>query len=218
MRTLFVGDVHGCAQALDALVGAAHPERLILLGDLFTKGPDPRGVWERIAAWKPECVLGNHDAKVLRMWEDRAPGKVQDCCRKLPEAAREYLAALPSFIEGVHAGRPWIAVHGGLHPTLGRAGTDPVTAYLLRRWPDNNDEANPFWWQIYTGEARVFYGHDALRGLQVHERTVGLDTGCCYGHALSGYLLETEEVLQFSLDGERIAPPRPWRFSPTSPA
>ncbi len=50
-RTLFVGDVHGCADELDKLLRKARPTRVVLLGDLFTKGPDPRGVWSLIREW-----------------------------------------------------------------------------------------------------------------------------------------------------------------------
>ena len=42
--TLFVGDVHGCAAELSELIRIARPRRLILVGDLYTKGPDPAGV------------------------------------------------------------------------------------------------------------------------------------------------------------------------------
>ena len=208
MRTLFVGDVHGCATALGALVQEARPERIILLGDLFTKGDDPLGVWQRVSDWKPECVLGNHDARMLRVWGDDALGRAQAVCRALPEAARDWLAAVPSFIHGVGAAGPWIAVHAALHPTLGVAGTDRRLAYLTRRWPDDVDLNNPFWWQIYTRTERVFYGHDAMRGLQVRARTIGLDTGCVYGGALTGFLLEEERVVQVRPDGQLIHPPQ----------
>ena len=207
-RTLFVGDVHGCARALDALVTRAKPDRLILLGDLFTKGPDPQGVWARVADWRPECVMGNHDARMLRMWGLAMESKAAATAARLPEAARVWLEARPSTISGEHDGRPWIAVHGGLHPTAGIFGTDPVMGYLLRRWPDDTSLAQSFWWQLYRRRERVFYGHDAMRGLQVRPHTVGLDTGCCYGHALSGYLLEEEQVVQVRPDGAPIDPPQ----------
>ncbi len=208
MRTLFVGDVHGCAQALDAMVTRARPDRLVLLGDLFTKGPDPLGVWERVAAWQPECVMGNHDARMLRVWGAPDGGRAAATCALLPDAARAWLEDLPSWITGVHAGRPWIAVHAGLDPELGIDGTDPVQAFLVRRWPDDLDLANPFWWQRWQRSERVFYGHDAMRGLQVRAHTVGLDTGCCYGNALSGYVMEEAEVVQVRPDGTPVEPPQ----------
>ncbi len=189
------------------MVASTKPDRLVLLGDHFTKGPDPLGVWERIADWKPEAVLGNHDAKMLRVWGSEAPGRAEDTCRKLPDEARAWLGGLPTAIEGAHEGVPWIAVHGGLDPIRGLEGTDSARRYLMRRWPNDLDLQNPFWWQLWFRPEHVFYGHDAFRGLQAHARTTGLDTGCCYGNALSAYLLEERRLLQVRPDGTPIDPP-----------
>ena len=44
MRTIIIGDIHGCDQKLHALLDKAHPgaeDRLILLGDLFDRAPNP---------------------------------------------------------------------------------------------------------------------------------------------------------------------------------
>ena len=189
-RTLFVGDVHGCAQELALLLEATAPRRVILLGDLFRKGPDPAGVFALIEARRCEAILGNHDLRTLKNWgEDKAS-------RQLPARARAWLAALPLSLSGRRPdGQPWIAVHAGVHPTLGLAATPRSQAVSMRRWPDDADPANPFWWQRYTGEALVIYGHDAMRGLQDHRpRTLGLDSGCVYGGALTGYLLEDDAL------------------------
>ena len=85
-RTLFVGDVHGCAEELKRLLKKARADRVILLGDLFTRGPDPRGVWKLIEKWEAEAVLGNHDQAVLSTW---TPGK------QLPKRAFRWLARQP---------------------------------------------------------------------------------------------------------------------------
>jgi hypothetical protein len=68
-RTLFVGDVHGCADELAALLAAAQASRVILLGDLFRKGPDPAGVFALIEEHGCEVILGNHDLNLMN--EDR---------------------------------------------------------------------------------------------------------------------------------------------------
>jgi hypothetical protein len=192
MRTVFVGDVHGCATALRRVLAAARPERVILLGDLFAKGPDPLGVWRIIEETHAESVLGNHDAKMLQVWGQPGEGKHTQACQALPPAARDWMAGLPLFLPGPG----WVAVHAGLHPYLGRAGTDRRTALTVRRWPDDTDPATPFWWELYEGAERVIYGHDAIRGVQVHPRTVGLDSGCVYGNVLSAWVLETGELVQ----------------------
>jgi hypothetical protein len=192
VRTLFVGDVHGCSGPLRALIAQARPDRLILLGDLFAKGPDPAGVWDIIREYRAESVMGNHDARVLDLWNIPGDSPHQRAAQALPREAEAWIAALPLFLYGPC----WIAVHAGLHPTDGVAGTTKRMAVTMRRWPDDRVDDNPFWWRLYTRPERVFYGHDAVRGLQVHPHTIGLDSGCVYGGPLSGYLLEEERVVQ----------------------
>jgi len=183
--TLFVGDVHGCAAELAALIDLARPDRLILVGDLYTKGPDPLGVWRIIQEQRAEAVLGNHDDAVLRKWSRG---------RELPPSAFAWLRARPLFLEGPG----WLCVHAGIDPSRGPAATSRDQALTLRRWPDGDERSpNPFWWELYQGDALVIYGHDARRGLMDRRpRTLGLDTGCVYGGALSGYLLEEGRILR----------------------
>jgi len=67
-RTLVLGDIHGCPAALDAVIEAADPrseDTLIALGDYTDRGPDSRGVIDRLLALRERCRLiairGNHD-------------------------------------------------------------------------------------------------------------------------------------------------------------
>ena len=185
-QTLFIGDVHGCAEELAALLAQARATRIILLGDLFTKGPDPDGVWALIQQHPIEAILGNHDDFVLRRWDQRGQ-------RLAPPDAIDWLRALPLTL----AGPGWLAIHAGLCPAAPHlAATSRQQALHLRRWPDDSDEAHPFWWQLYDGAPLILYGHDARRLLQDHRpRTLGLDTGCVYGGHLTGYLLEDDRLL-----------------------
>lgn len=82
-----IGDVHGCASELRALltqlgwnieydgtaaVGASHPEgrQAVFVGDLVDRGPDTPGVLRlvmgMVAAGNALCVSGNHEAKLVR--------------------------------------------------------------------------------------------------------------------------------------------------------
>src|SRR6516164_5739583 len=70
MRTVIVGDVHGCLDELLALVercGDPGDTRYVMVGDLVAKGPDSKGVVAWARASNVEAVLGNHDAAVLRV-------------------------------------------------------------------------------------------------------------------------------------------------------
>jgi hypothetical protein len=185
MRTLYVGDVHGCSAELAWLLKMAQADRVVLVGDLFTKGPDARGVWKLIRRYEAEAVLGNHDALVLRRW--RTVGKALD----LPRAARDWLESRPLWIE--EPGR--IVVHAGIHPQLGLAGTTREMALHMRRFPGRSD-ADPFWYATWKGPRQVVFGHDAMRGLVRGEHYLGLDTGCVYGGKLTGWLAEEDEILQ----------------------
>jgi serine/threonine protein phosphatase 1 len=67
-RTLAIGDMHGCTRALDTLLGAVQPapgNTLITLGDYVDRGPDSRGVIDRLLALAQTVQLialrGNHD-------------------------------------------------------------------------------------------------------------------------------------------------------------
>ncbi|MGR3371552.1 MAG: metallophosphoesterase [Pseudooceanicola nanhaiensis] len=79
-----IGDVHGCADALEALLAriAARPDaaraRLIFVGDLIDRGPDSAAVLARIRAMteaEPDrviCLKGNHEAMCLEALESPA--------------------------------------------------------------------------------------------------------------------------------------------------
>lgn len=196
MRTLVVGDVHGCASELETLVELANPTRLILVGDLFSKGPDALGVWEVICRHSAEAVLGNHDTYMLDCWDDVLAGKgkgpAADAIHLFggaQQAVRDWLEALPLFLTVGGC----MVVHAGLDPQLGVAGTTRKQATTMRKHPAGGPL---FWWEQYRGEQLVIYGHDAVRGLQDHRpHSLGLDTGCVYGRALTGFLIEQDEIL-----------------------
>lgn len=201
MTTLIVGDVHGCSDELAELVGQVRPERVVLVGDLFTKGPDPAGVWAQVRDGGWRAVLGNHDDRLLTAIDegrdDRLARATIAALDAFDPAWLPWTRALPLFLEV--AG--FTVVHAGLHPSGDLAATRRDLALVMRRWPDDSDERNPFWYEVYTGTRRVVFGHDAMRGLVRVERggrthIVGLDTGCVYGGALSGYVPEDDRVVQ----------------------
>lgn len=184
-RTLFVGDVHGCSDELEILLEKVKPTRVILVGDMFTKGENPLQVWALIQKWEMEAVFGNHEEKVLC---DYQKGRFQE----FPKEMIDWIQKLPLWIEE----EEFFIIHAGVHP-FDRNRTSRLTALIVRRWPNGKNPKNPFWWELYRGDKLVIYGHDAKRKLQDHRPfTLGLDSGCVYGGHLTGYLLEEDSLIQ----------------------
>ncbi|MFA6108659.1 MAG: metallophosphoesterase [Candidatus Latescibacterota bacterium] len=214
MSTLFVGDVHGCARELNALLERAGfspgTDRLLLTGDAFARGPEPLEVWRLIERLGPQMVLGNHDDRLLRQLQalqqgeetrGRKPDHQATLTALQPVVARllPWLEGLPLFV--VEKG--FLLVHAGIHPTAGLAGTSREELLSIRTWPPVEEDNGSRWHQVCPPQERLLiFGHDAPGGLVVKRRPdgtpwlLGLDTGCVYGGQLSGYLLEEDRVVQ----------------------
>ena len=79
-RTIAIGDIHGCSAALDALIDAIRPrpeDTIVTLGDYINRGPDSRGVLDRLIDLGRRCrlvpLLGNHDQMLLDVRSGRYP-------------------------------------------------------------------------------------------------------------------------------------------------
>lgn len=128
MKTIVVGDIHGCIDEFKELLHDViiPGDRLILLGDLIDRGPDPAAVVALAKALGAKCVMGNHEEKALR-WrrherkrkEDpkhyKNPMRGIDQTRleqwaKIPDEHWDWIATWPTFVRirdnyiGVHAG------------------------------------------------------------------------------------------------------------------
>lgn len=138
-----VGDVHGCARELSDLLKKARERmsrfQLVLVGDLFTKGPDPVGVYEIIQENQALCIKGNHD---WALWASIVQAQKKGL-QSLPEhtqqtlhliryhkrAVFDLLSSLPHGYTSTVAPRvqrkgwedeyPLVIVHAGIDPSRG---------------------------------------------------------------------------------------------------
>ncbi|MFY0583024.1 metallophosphoesterase [Cystobacter fuscus] len=200
-RTLFIGDVHGCAEELDALLeecGHRPGERVVLVGDLVAKGPDSAGVVRRARERGMLAVRGNHDEHVLRWHKGLMPKH-----KKLKPEHKQVLDTLTdadwAYLESrpLHLPFPEFnvrVVHGGLVPGVPLEKQDPELMINLRSItsegkPSKKLEAGVPWASLWRGPEFIIFGHDALRGVQRHPHAIGLDSGCVYGRRLTAYVL-----------------------------
>lgn len=72
-RILAIGDVHGCSRALDVLLADMNPhgdDRIVTLGDYVDRGPDSKGVLDRLLdlhqTGRLIAILGNHEIMMLQ--------------------------------------------------------------------------------------------------------------------------------------------------------
>lgn len=83
MRTLAIGDIHGCNTALVSLLNSAQPaagDRIVFLGDYIDRGPGSREVIESLLApgkaYSPIFLRGNHEAMILEAKEEPLKGNL----------------------------------------------------------------------------------------------------------------------------------------------
>ncbi len=232
MRTVLVGDVHGCASELESLldkIAFATGDCLVLVGDLIARGPDNLGVLDIVRSTGALFVRGNHEQRLLsigpvteedgngpRADTDKTVGKMhRDVARQLRPVDWTLLGnSKPSLELPEHGVR---VVHAGLDPDVPFEAQTPDTLMRIRTVRAGDETV--LWGARYAGPPHVVFGHNAAPGLQLHPWATGLDTGCVYGGRLTALVLSEGEPVPSDLE-ERQArlvsvPARRVWFAPT---
>ena len=207
MRTIIVGDVHGCRSELEALldrVAFASGDRLVFVGDLVARGPDSLGVLDVARRTGAIVVRGNHEQKLLDWRRSRTEwmrgeaaakppiGRMhRDLARSLRPVDWTLLETSPFFFDLAEHGVR--VVHAGVMPGVAMDAQSPQTLMRIRtvrmRTRGAREKVNVLWGKCYAGPPQVVFGHNAAPGLQLHAWATGLDSGCVYGGALTAMVL-----------------------------
>ena len=202
-QTIVIGDIHGCYDELVSLLekaGLASDDRVVAVGDLIVKGRRNREVLDLfIGDGRFSSVIGNHDLAILNFWQNQTltlKNSQKNTCAELDadkERYANYLASLPYLIDlGSHA-----VIHAGVRPGISLSEQAPEDLTELRTLgPDRTRRDGTPWYEIYDGEKVILFGHWPSPRPRLSKRAIGLDTGCVYGNFLSGYIVETGEILQ----------------------
>jgi diadenosine tetraphosphatase ApaH/serine/threonine PP2A family protein phosphatase len=211
-RTFFVGDVHGCNDELGELLqraGWTRDDQLVLVGDLVAKGPDSAGVVARAMELGALAVLGNHDAHLLDVRAGLSKKAHHAAvAQTLQPAHFDYLDRLPLWLDLPELNV--LVVHGGLVPGV-ELTQQPRHLLLNMRSLDALGKGTPRieggvpWGSRWPGPRHAVFGHDAVRGLQLHPHATGLDTGCVYGKQLTGLWWPARRLV--SVDARRAYVP-----------
>jgi protein phosphatase len=182
----FIGDVHGCADELVALLTtlgyevaedrstASHPDgrTVFFVGDLVDRGPDSPGVLRLAMGMVRDgtagCIPGNHENKLLRALRGR---KVQvshglaETLAQLEGETEMFRAEVVEFIDGLvsHAvlddGRCVVA-HAGLPERLHGRSSGAVRSFAL--YGDTTGETDEFGLPVRYPWANDYRGSAAV--------------------------------------------------------
>jgi serine/threonine protein phosphatase 1 len=196
-RYFAIGDIHGCLESLERLLEKIRPhlnpqeDMLVFIGDYVDRGPDPRGVVERLIRLKREyphvvCLLGNHEDMFLRWVKtgqdldlylyNGGGGTIRSYMEggkfKLPEEHLRFFESLLLWYETDQ----YLFVHAGLRPGVPLEKQDPMDLLWIR---------GEFIMSKYDFGKIVIFGHTPLRQVLIMENKIGIDTGAVYGGELS---------------------------------
>jgi serine/threonine protein phosphatase 1 len=194
MRTVAIGDIHGCVQAFRAILDAVAPEhddQVVTLGDYVDRGPDSRGVLDLLVRLESECrlvaLLGNHDDMLLQASRGLYPAVYLDMGGLATLASyggsgpeditlipHEHIAFLERCVDCFEI-ETHIFVHASYVPHLPMC-EQPV---LALRWESLRDDVPA---PHHSGKV-VIAGHTSQRNGEILDlgHIKCIDT-CCYGN------------------------------------
>jgi hypothetical protein len=200
-RTLFIGDVHSCADELEDLCDKAKlvsGDRVVFTGDLLSRGPKPHRVLELFRQLSARAAVGNHEQRLLdahraRTRGEKGPrlgGSHQSIVNELREEDWRLLGELPLLVNVPEHGV--VVAHAGIDPSLSLDAQDPWVVTHVRSLDAQgkpSEKWGTLWATSYAGPEHIVFGHNARKQPQLHAFATGLDTGCVYGGRLTGMLL-----------------------------
>lgn len=210
MRTIAIGDIHGCSTALMSLLEAINPQptdTLVFLGDYIDRGPDSRGVLETCMAVRKKCnavfLLGNHEIMLLGALRGLPPA------HWLGSGGQQTLTSFGGRLEGIGSAfqeflsdckyyyetATHIFVHANFHADLPMGEQDESSLFwdhLSDRVPDPH----------FSGK-HVFLGHTPQPNGNIgwYGHFTCIDTGCFAGGWLSAVDVNSLESWQVSKQG-----------------
>ena len=200
-RHWIIGDVHGCFQSLQTLLGVLPvQDHLVFLGDLINRGDGIEAsmnlVWELVLTGRATWLRGNHEQDLIDALQDAGVGahnRLQrlDTYRLLGDhLARQWLKRF-ELLPSVYTADGWSATHAGFN-SEGQPDLSIRDAF----------------WNNYDGRfGRVVIGHTPLTDVESRNDIVMVDTGAIYGGWLSAFCPETDALVQ--VQGARLTSPSP---------
>jgi calcineurin-like phosphoesterase family protein len=219
-RTIAIGDVHGCSPALAAVLAAIDPQPLdtiVTLGDYVDRGPDSKGVIERLLALAKTCrlipILGNHEEMMLAVIDEQMPlddwlrcggaATVDSYSESYGQAAPGIPALPPEHLSFLRRCEPYyetdthLLLHANYDPALPLAEQSLLTI----RWLSLRESIPP----AHISGKTAILGHTPTRSGEIFDRGYlkCIDTYCYGGGWLTAIDLASGQLWQADRTGRR---------------
>ena len=211
MRTIVIGDVHGCYNELKELITILETEgeynketdKLVFLGDYIDRGSDSRKVIEFIRNLQKSndkiiALMGNHEDMLIDYLNNRSDNwtwnghtDTLDSYKGFDKQFKDdvkWIKSLPLY----HEDKYFIYVHAGIDPYKSMKKQNRDTLLWVRE---------PF---IYNGkkyDKQVIFGHtptahlsEEWKPVRTFANNIAIDTGCVYGGALTALIIDDDEI------------------------
>lgn len=206
-----IGDIHGCLQSLEKLLDILPvnwgEDLVIFLGDYIDRGPNPRGVIEKILELKKLyqdkiiTLKGNHEWMFERFLKGidtdiflyngggtTLKGYYNDKgYLEIPGEHLKFLKELWLYYET----EDYIFVHAGLRPGKDLKDQDEEDILWIRE---------SFYFSEYKFPKTVVFGHTPFPVPLILDDRIGIDTGCVYGGALTAIELPDKKIYQINCE------------------
>ena len=214
MRTIVIGDVHGCYTELKELIDTLETEgeykkgidKLVFLGDYIDRGKDSRLVIEFIRNLQKNhdnviALMGNHEDMLLSYLNDADNnwtwnGHVSTLDSYMGFTKQfhkdvQWIRSLPLY----HEDEYFVYVHAGIDPYKPMKKQSRSTLLWVRE---------PFIYGAREYHKRVIFGHtptvtltEDTKPVCTPTNNIGIDTGCVFGGALTALIIDDDEVNGF---------------------
>jgi len=207
-RVIVVGDIHGCATEFEALLeklALTRQDRVVLLGDLVNRGPESARVIELARKHAHCALLGNHELRLLNYRRTGDPTHLKksdfETLKQLGPKEWAYLETMPLTLQVTEAAT--VLVHGGFMPGKPWRGQPArVVTRIQVIGPDGQPYKRsafpdaPHWSELWNGPPFVIYGHTPRPEPARQKWSLGIDTGCVQGGALTACVLPGRTLVQ----------------------
>ena len=214
MRTIAIGDVHGCYNELKELISTLETEgeykkgidKLVFLGDYIDRGDNSRLVIEFIQNLQKNndnviALMGNHEDMLLSYLDGDGDDWLWNGHRSTMDSYKgfdnqfkkdvQWIRTLPLYHEDEHS----IFVHAGIDPYKPMEKQKRNTLLWVRE---------PFIYNTKVYHKQVIFGHTPTANLneewkpvRTYAYNIDIDTGCVFGGALTALIIDDGETNGF---------------------